>query len=147
MRIYYDTGVMAKLYTPEPESPSVRRFVLDAAQAIPFLSLHRSECASAFHLKAFRGECSLAQANRALADIEEDVRTGVLATLQPDWELLWRKSVELTQAHSANTGCRTLDVLHVAAAVTLGFREFATSDIRQSRLAARLGLAVHNPTE
>jgi predicted nucleic acid-binding protein len=146
VRIYYDTGVLVKLYTPEPESPSVRRFVVETGQTLPFLSLHRSECASAFHLKAFRGECSLAQANRALADIAEDVRTGLLTYLQPDWEFVWQKSVELTQAHSANTGCRTLDVLHVAAAVTLGFREFATSDIRQFRLAAHLGLAVHNPT-
>lgn len=146
MKIYYDTGILLKLYTPEPESPAVRAFVTDAGQAIPFLGLHQSECASAFHLKAFRGECTLAQANRALADIEEDLRSGVLSFLQPDWESIWQKTFELSQAYCASTGCRTLDTLHVATAMILGFRQIATSDTRQSTLASLLGLRVHNPT-
>jgi len=146
MTVYYDTGVLLKLYTEEPESDAVRAFVTGAGEAIPCLSLHRSECASALHLKAFRKECSVRQANRALGDIDEDLRKGVLRTILPDWESIWEKTGELSRAYSAITGCRTLDTLHVAAALTSGFRQFATSDKRQNELADRAGLCVLDPT-
>lgn len=147
MSIYYDTGVLLKLYTVEPESAAVRAFVTQAAEAIPFLGLHQSECTSALHLKAFRGECSVQQANQALGDIDEDLRSGVLNRMLPEWELLWAKTFELSQAYASMTGCRTLDTLHVAAALHLGIRQFATSDQRQNSLASRVGLRVLDPTK
>lgn len=147
MSIYYDTGVLLKLYTVEPESAAVRAFVTQAAKAIPFLDLHQSECSSALHLKAFRGECSVQQANQALGDIAEDLRSGVLNRILPDWESLWAKTIELSQAYSSTTGCRTLDTLHLAAALQLGIRQFATSDQRQSSLASHVGLRVFDPTK
>lgn len=147
MRIYYDTGVLLKLYTVEVESAAVRNFVVKAGQAIPFLCLHQSECASALHLKAFRGECSVQQANQALCDIDEDLRGGVLERILPEWELLWARTFELSRAYSSITGCRTLDTLHVAAALHLGIRHFATSDQRQSSLTNRVGLRVFDPTQ
>lgn len=146
MTIYYDTGVLLKLYTEEPESAKVRAFVTRTGEAIPFLSLHQSECASALHLKAFRKECSVQQANRALGDIDEDLRKGVLQSILPDWELIWEKTYDLSQAYSAITGCRTLETLHVAIALTSCFRHFATSDKRQRELADRVGLRVFDPT-
>ncbi len=145
MTLYLDTSILLKLYTEEPESPAVRRFVVGAGQALPFHKLHHSECASALHLKAFRGECSVAQANRALGDIEEDLRSGMLRAFVPDWEDAWRRCFALAQSHTASTGCRTLDTLHVACAMELGFREFATSDKRQATLAERVGLTPRNP--
>lgn len=146
MTIYYDTGVLLKLYTEGLESARVRALVTRTGEAIPFLSLHRSECASALHLKAFRKECSVPQANRALGDIDEDLRNGVLQLILPDWELVWEKTYELSQAYSAITGCRTLDTLHVAVALSSGFRHLATSDKRQRELGDRVGLRVFDPT-
>ncbi len=146
MTLYYDSGILLKLYTPEAESPTVSNFVREAGQAIPFLSLHRTECAAALHLKAFRGECTVGQANRALADLDADASRGVLMPLEPDWETLWKKAGQLCEAHSAHLGSRTLDTLHVAAALLFQFRRFVTSDTRQSALAERVGLNVINPT-
>jgi predicted nucleic acid-binding protein len=42
-------------------------------------------------------------------------------------------------------GCRTLDVLHVAAAKLMGVTEFCTFDTRQSTLASRVGLIAVTP--
>jgi predicted nucleic acid-binding protein len=50
------------------------------------------------------------------------------------------KGNELTESLSAQLGCRTLDVLHVAAALVLHATEFVTLDERQRRLAAAAGL-------
>lgn len=146
MTRYYDTGILIKLYTPEPESRKVQRFVSGYGKAIPIHAFHLAEFASAFHLKVFRGESQIDQANRALADVEEDRRAGVLYDLVPDWELVWLRCVQYATAHSAETGCRTLDTLHIACAVEMGFREFVTSDRRQAAMAKRLGLMVYNPT-
>ena len=146
MTRYFDTGLLLKLYTEEPESKAIRSFVLSAGEAVPFHTFHRSECASALHLKAFRGECSKAQANRALADIDEDLRSGVLQSVLPEWENVWQRCFDLVRAHSAQTGCRVLDSLHVACAEELGFREFVTSDKRQTALAEISGFTVVNPT-
>ena len=145
MSYYYDTGLLLKLYTEEPESEAVRRFCIEKARPIPFLALHHSECASALHLKAFRGECSVAQANRALSDLAQDLRSGVLHSIKPDWQAIWRRSAYLAQSYAALTGCRTLDSLHVACALELGYSQFVSSDVRQSKLAERIGLSVHCP--
>ncbi len=39
-------------------------------------------------------------------------------------------------------GCRTLDIIHVAAAIVLGAKIFITFDGRQAALAKQAGLAV-----
>ncbi|MCH2156498.1 MAG: type II toxin-antitoxin system VapC family toxin [Opitutales bacterium] len=146
MNIYYDTGLILKLYTQEPESDSVIRFITDKSAPIPFLSIHKSECTAALHQKVFRREYLLADANRALSDIDEDQRKGILKPLSPEWEYTWNKTIELSCSHASQIGSRTLDTLHVAAALELGFREFASSDGRQKELARRTGLTVHDPT-
>jgi len=145
MSYYYDTGLLLKLYTEEPESDAVRKFCIESAEPIPFLALHYSECTSALHLKAFRGECSVAQANRALSDLAEDIRAGVLRSINPDWQAIWERSAHLAQSYAAIIGNRTLDSLHVACALELGYGQFVSSDIRQSKLAEQLGLSVLCP--
>jgi len=145
MSYYYDTGILLKLYTEETESAAVRKFCMEVAEPIPFSELHHSECASALHLKAFRGECSVAQANRALADMADDRRSGVLHTIHPDWQTIWSRTAHLAQSFAATTGCRTLDSLHVACALELGYVQFVSSDIRQSKLAREAGLSVCCP--
>lgn len=48
----------------------------------------------------------------------------------------------ISVAHTAKRGTRTLDVLHVAAATTLGARTFLSFDLRQRLLAENCGLRV-----
>jgi hypothetical protein len=59
-------------------------------------------------------------------------------------DALWRRTLDLardlTDRHSSALGTRTLDVLHVATAVTLGHRAFVTYDDRQAALARKIGL-------
>ena len=47
--------------------------------------------------------------------------------------------------HTPTIGCRTLDVLHVAAAKLIGTTEFCTFDTRQFTLAGQIGLAAVTP--
>jgi hypothetical protein len=44
------------------------------------------------------------------------------------------------EQHTGTLGCRSLDVLHCAAAKVLAATEFISTDVRQKRLAAVIGL-------
>ncbi len=48
----------------------------------------------------------------------------------------------LSASHSATLGTRTLDILHVAAALVLGLADLLTFDTRQAALAKAAGLKV-----
>ena len=50
--------------------------------------------------------------------------------------------MRLAREHTAALGTRSLDVLHVAAALALRERNFVTGDDRQAKLAAAVGLRV-----
>lgn len=52
------------------------------------------------------------------------------------------KTEELSRSCAENLGCRTLDIIHVAAAIVVGAKDFVTFDVRQSRLVASCGLVV-----
>lgn len=147
MKRYYDTGVILKLYTEEPESDAARAFVTRRKEALYLSILHTAECTSALRLKQFRGECEPGQAAQALAHLDEDFQAGVLKSLPVDWDEAWQRCRALSDAHAAATGCRTLDALHVACAVLASAAEFITSDRRQIALGKLAGLRVINPFE
>lgn len=145
MTAYFDTAIVLKLYTEEPESPAVRNFVVRRKEAVGITDFHFAECVSALRLKQFRGECGEAEVAQTVADMTSDVQTGVLRLFPVDWDEAWRQCRSLSDAHAGATGGRTLDTLHVACARLAGAREFVCSDQRQSALARRAGLKVVNP--
>lgn len=142
MKRYYDTGVLLKLYTLEPESDAVRAWIVSRGEPLPFTSLQFAECVSALRLKCFRGECEEAQSAAVILDLESDVAGGVLLPAFIDWAAAWEQCRILSDALAASTGCRTLDSLHLACAKQLGTREFITTDGRQAKLAKRAGFKV-----
>lgn len=145
MKAYYDTGILLKLYTGELGSVEVCALVIDRKEPLFLSSLHVAECTSAFRLKQFRGECEPERAAQAFAQLEQDFHDGVLKMLPVDWEKAWQRCRALCDAHAGETGCRTLDSLHVACALLESTAEFITSDHRQAALAKRAGLRVFNP--
>ena len=56
------------------------------------------------------------------------------------WPDVLQVADELGEKHTAALGVRSLDLLHVAAAVTLGAKKFLTCDARQLALARAAGL-------
>ena len=48
----------------------------------------------------------------------------------------------LSEKYAGSTGCRSLDILHVASAIVLGIRDFLTFDARQGDLARKARLRV-----
>jgi len=145
MITYYDTGVILKLYTNEPESEAVRHFVVDRNEPLYLNSLHRSEFVSAFRLKVFRKELTTSAATNSINDMEDDISNGIIRLVEVDWDLTWRLCRQFADSGSTTTGCRTLDSLHIACARSQATRTIVTRDKRQARLAKKIGMQVLAP--
>jgi predicted nucleic acid-binding protein len=136
--IYLDTGCLLKLYYPEPDSAAIARAV--SGQVIALVLLHDLEFANALELKLFRKEARPAQVRATSAQLEQDVRAGILHRPAVSWDEALQDAAALARTHSRALGCRTLDILHCALARRLAVTAFITTDGRQRRLATSIGL-------
>lgn len=74
--------------------------------------------------------------------MEGDIQGGTLQAAPVLWDEVFTRAEGLSAAHTAGIGARAMDILHVAAAMALGIKEFLTFDVRQKALAAAAGLKV-----
>lgn len=100
------------------------------------------ELTNALQLRVFRKEIARAQAAAAYAAFQQDIGSGVLFVV-PVAAAVFEKAKHLSRKHTATLGARTLDILHVAAALVSGAETFYTFDANQGRLAKAEGLAAH----
>ena len=140
MTVYFDSSIVTKWYLLEPDSSAALSLRDRFRPPACLTHLHRAELTTAWHLKIFRKELPQATVTQALADLDSDVEAGIWAA--PTYELaaVFARAQTLARAHAAGLGVRTLDILHVAAALELGSRDFVTNDERQGRLAKAAGL-------
>jgi len=103
--------------------------------------LHRVEWASAIAQHLFRGSLSVQGTQKAYDAFELHRDIGLWIEV-PLPETTFELTVRLARIHAPSLGCRTLDILHVAAALELGAKEFWTFDERQAKLAKAVGLKV-----
>jgi predicted nucleic acid-binding protein len=135
---YLDTGCLVKLYYPEPDTSKVVALV--SGKALCHTPLHELEFLNALQLKRFFGSATVLQVSAARALIAADLQAGVLVSSAADWRSIYSEAVKLAEQFTGTIGCRSLDVLHCAAAKVLSANEFISNDLRQGKLAAAMGL-------
>ena len=142
MDAYFASAVIVKLYVQEITSPDAIGLV--GAYAPPYMltQWQALEVKNAIRLKAFRAEITAAEMNQSIAAFEQDIATGRWQRPAYTAATVEQKAEELSAGHSAVLGCRTLDIIHVAAALVLGAKEFVTFDGRQGALAKQVVLTV-----
>lgn len=140
MKIYTDTGLLCSLYTPDAHTAAAISRVKDAGQVLPITWLHHLELRNALRLRVFRKEISAPQKEASLNLFLADLAEGILAPVEPGMDDVSREAERLSASYSEKLGTRSLDILHVAAALVLGAREFWTFDQRQAALAKAAGL-------
>jgi predicted nucleic acid-binding protein len=138
LTIYADTSVIASLYAIDRHSP-LARSRMAAGPEVWLTSLNRAELASALHLQVFQARASLAQAQLAWANFQQDCVAGVWVPASLPART-WDVCIDLARRHGPTLGVRTLDSLHVACALELRAERFWTFDERQARLAEAVGL-------
>jgi hypothetical protein len=77
-----------------------------------------------------------------LANLENDLATGVFAEMSPAWADIFTKAENLAVDQAAMNLCRSLDTLHVALALEVGATDFCTFDVRQAMMAKAARLMV-----
>ena len=128
---YADPSALLKLYIHEPESGPMSAWRARTTGAVPLSEHGRLEIVNGICLAGFRHAISADAVRDALASFDEDLSEGRYAHADLPWRAALRRAGALARTHTATIGCRALDVLHVAAALELGLRDFVTFDCRQ----------------
>lgn len=139
--LYLDTSAFLKLYIREAGSSDVQGIVVSQHEPLPVWELLEMEFTNAFHLKVFWGEIEAAAVATQLEHFASRKKQGLYFSPELSRSDLLDRFRDLV-AHTSETGCRTLDVLHVAAAMELGAARLISFDERQRSLAGRVGLPV-----
>jgi predicted nucleic acid-binding protein len=139
---YFDTSIITKWYLPEPDSAGALRVRARFAPPAVLTHLHRVELVTAWHLKVFRREIPREIVEQAWGHVQTDVAAGLWELPLYDLVDVYSRAESMSGLHTATLGVRSLDILHVAAALVLRASVFVTHDDRQARLARAVGLRV-----
>lgn len=142
MPTYADTSFLVPAYSPEEDSLMVLKWLQRAREALPFTPIHRLELRTALRLRVFRGEITPEQRKQSFHEIDSDMNNGVLTHVAVSWTDAFREAEALAATHVEELGVRSMDLLHVALARTLGAKRFLTLDSKQKLFANVAGLKV-----
>ena len=139
---YADSSFLVSLHRADSNHAAAHAWMMKATLTLAFTPLHRVEVRNALRNAIAHGEVSAPDGRRAFAQIEEDLRDGLLVHTSVNWPDVFRRADALSERHAATEGQRTLDLLHVAIALECGAKTFLSFDQRQRKLAKAVGLKV-----
>lgn len=145
--VYFDTGVALKLVVEEPLSARVRAYIQAARIVVPVSLLMEVEIENALHALRFRNLITDEQLAGARKLVVELMATGRFHCIDLNLDRIFREALSLVPLVTMKTGCRTLDLMHVATAKLLRAEVFVSTDKRQIEAARMCGLKTLNPGE
>ncbi len=137
---YADTSFLFSLVMHDANTAAAFACLKARPAPLVFTSWQRCELHNALRLSVWRGHCAPATTQLALTTLASDLAAGNLVETPLIWPEVLHLADELGGKFTATLGVRTLDLLHVAAAVSLGTRRFLTCDTRQLAFAKAAGL-------
>lgn len=111
-----------------------------SALQLPYTALHDLEVRNALRVLHGRGLVTAVELRELLAQLDGDVAAHRLVEMRIDLFAVFMRAAELSHAHAVRLLCRSLDILHVAAALELGCTRLVSGDDRQLALAKAAGL-------
>ena len=142
MKAYADTGFVVSLYKAETTSAAAAAS-MGKLQAPVWLSpLGELELHNAFQLAVFRGDIDATSALHKKQLFAEDLAKSIVVIHPRPAAALYQKAIELAERHSATLGTRSLDLMHVAAALILKAELFLSFDERQRKAAVKEGMSI-----
>ena len=140
---YADSGFVVSLYlTTEGTSAQARKEVKRASKPILLSPLSLLEIRNALNFGINRGEITSDQRDAVLAEIDAQIAKGFFRMVEASQSSIYAKAQELSNKHTPTIATRSLDLMHLAAALLSAARIFLTFDKRQAKAAAAEGLLV-----
>jgi hypothetical protein len=146
LKTYLDTSALIKLYIIEPGSIFINNIISEDASPLPIWDLHLIEFHNALKLKVFRKELNNSEALHLGVLFGERKKAGLYYSPELDRKAHTELCLRLTDI-SSKTGCRSLDIMHVAAASLFRVDQFITFDVKQAELAEKAGVNTICPAE
>lgn len=152
MKLYADSSYLLQLLAPDFASAAAIALHRKLGRpACLFTPLHELEVPNALRLRRFAVTRLASAARRqelkaaadALRRLELHLDTGRFRRTPLDWHETNARAQQLSERHTEKLGSRSLDILHVAAALELHADSFLTCDRAQAALARAAGLKVH----
>ncbi len=134
-----DASFLFSLYVPDVNSAKASAKMKRAVLPLLLTDVGKIEIANAVGLRLFRRELHPAEAKKVHALFREDLEQGVVQIV-PLPAAAYEQAEQIARTHTPLLGTRTLDVVHVAAALVLKADTFYTFNRKQSSLAAAVGL-------
>ena len=141
MKTYADTSLLFSLYSTDANSPKADAWRTANPDPLPFTAFHRLELRNALNLAVFQKRLTPVEVQSAWQEVENDMAAGLLISSGGLWHRVFGEAESIAANHTSTVGCRTLDVLHVAAKL-VGVTEFCTFDMRQGDLVKKVGIIV-----
>ena len=148
MIAYPDTSFLIALYRRQVNSPEAAAHLQAMPEALHISWLLLFEFRQSIrlqeflHRKNFRLGFDRATGQRALADMQSDIASGMVLLTAADWSDVIQIAERVSHQHTPPEGYRSFDILNVATALHFGAKEFLTFDANQKKLARAEGLKV-----
>jgi predicted nucleic acid-binding protein len=143
LKTYADTSFLYSLYVQQAQSANAAAYMAAAGNTpLPLTMLGRFELFNAIRLSLFRKQLDAREAAADLKAIKTDLQSSVLVLVACDWAAVHAEAERLSAKHTAKRGHRSMDVLHVASALSLGAKDFLTFDQNQAKLGTAAGLTI-----
>jgi len=141
--IYCDTSFLGALYLPEDVfEPVARSIAASWNTSILFPWLTEIELCNAIYRGLGRKLYDKGTCTAVLRQISADKASGILASRVLESATLFKGAMDLAKRFTPMHQCRTLDILHVVAALEFKAKVMASFDHRQRQLASSVGLSV-----
>ncbi|MDB6072475.1 MAG: twitching motility protein PilT [Verrucomicrobiaceae bacterium] len=142
MKPYADTGLLLSLLLPETTTAAAIAAVAPLSSPLPLLPLGLLELRNALNFAIHRGRITPEERDALGKRLESQIRSGFFTLVHLPSADLHEKARELSDRYTPSLATRSLDLLHVAAAILLGADTLLSFDSRQCRAAAAEGLIV-----
>jgi predicted nucleic acid-binding protein len=139
--VYADTSFLFSLYVPDANSSAAAAIMKRIKPPLLATDFAEFELTNALNWRIFRKELRASEEQAVLLSFSKDVHAGVIRIV-PISAATFAHARRIARTQTRHLGTRSLDVLHVASALTLRAGSFCTFDKNQARLAAALGLRV-----
>ena len=142
---YVDSSALRQLYVHEAHSLAMATWRFKHSGPLHLTRFGQAELTNSIAAAVFRRDIPETVFASFVQEYAGDLAEGRLHLVDLPWRAVLEQTTELSRQYTPTLGTRSLDVLHIASALTLKMREVVTYDARQARLAAACGLKVVRP--
>jgi len=143
--VYADTSFLISCFVKDEHTQQARRTLANFKKPLVISPLCYLEYRTAIWQRVGRGQFERADAKRICDEFAILLQRRLLIDLGEDAHpSVWDKATSLTDAHTADFHLRSLDIWHVAYALTGQVRSFWSFDGRQRKLAHVVGMRLND---